>query len=220
MSQVTGLIATICGRGAACPKLCPVAPDAPCPVLSPLFTRPPALYNSLSPQAPSPPSPKHFHTRPALISQAPVRSCESPPCALRTSESCCCSPAPCVYICVRPPQSTFRSSTSFAPLLAYPASRTNQFAQASDPIQSSSQPAPQPTPKLSQSSKMGMSYRRYLSGARIYGCLTCKTHLATIHSMISRVRSLVIPFLACPPCAHKPSYMTGIQRAARTSLPL
>lgn len=102
MSQVTGLIATICGRGAACPKLCPVAPDAPCPVLSPLFTRPPALYNSLSPQAPSPPSPKHFHTRPALISQAPVRFCESPPCALRTSESCCCSPAPCVYICVRP----------------------------------------------------------------------------------------------------------------------
>ncbi|KAH9937460.1 Yippee/Mis18 [Fomitopsis serialis] len=34
---------------------------------------------------------------------------------------------------------------------------------------------------------MGMSYRRYLNGARIYGCSTCKTHLATIHSMISRV---------------------------------
>ncbi|OBZ79008.1 hypothetical protein A0H81_00536 [Grifola frondosa] len=33
---------------------------------------------------------------------------------------------------------------------------------------------------------MGMSYRRYLSGARIYGCSTCRTHLATIHSMISR----------------------------------
>jgi len=33
---------------------------------------------------------------------------------------------------------------------------------------------------------MGMSYRRYLNGERIYGCSTCKTHLATIHSMISR----------------------------------
>ncbi|KAK0465313.1 Yippee/Mis18 [Desarmillaria tabescens] len=33
---------------------------------------------------------------------------------------------------------------------------------------------------------MGMSYRRYLAGERIYGCSTCKTHLATIHSMISR----------------------------------
>ena len=40
------------------------------------------------------------------------------------------------------------------------------------------------------SDNMGMSYRRYLSGERIYGCSTCKTHLATIHSMMSRVRSL------------------------------
>jgi hypothetical protein len=35
---------------------------------------------------------------------------------------------------------------------------------------------------------MGMSYRQYLSGPRIYGCSTCKTHLASISSMISRVR--------------------------------
>jgi len=34
---------------------------------------------------------------------------------------------------------------------------------------------------------MGMSYRRYLAGARVYGCLSCRTHLTTIHSMISRV---------------------------------
>jgi hypothetical protein len=34
---------------------------------------------------------------------------------------------------------------------------------------------------------MGMSYRRYLAGERIYGCSKCRTHLATIHSMISRV---------------------------------
>ena len=40
------------------------------------------------------------------------------------------------------------------------------------------------------SDDMGMSYRRYLSGERIYGCSTCKTHLATIHSMMSRVSSL------------------------------
>ncbi|EIW86417.1 yippee-like protein [Coniophora puteana RWD-64-598 SS2] len=33
---------------------------------------------------------------------------------------------------------------------------------------------------------MGMKYRQYLAGERIYGCSTCKTHLATIHSMISR----------------------------------
>ncbi|KAG8220007.1 Yippee/Mis18 [Butyriboletus roseoflavus] len=33
---------------------------------------------------------------------------------------------------------------------------------------------------------MGMKYRRYLAGERIYGCSKCKTHLATIHSMISR----------------------------------
>ncbi|KAJ3926097.1 MAG: yippee-like protein [Lentinula lateritia] len=33
---------------------------------------------------------------------------------------------------------------------------------------------------------MGMSYRRYLYGERVYGCSKCKTHLATIHSMISR----------------------------------
>ena len=40
-----------------------------------------------------------------------------------------------------------------------------------------------------QRTKMGMSYRRYLTGERIYGCSKCKTHLATIHSMISRVSS-------------------------------
>ncbi|KAJ7572108.1 Yippee/Mis18, partial [Mycena floridula] len=27
---------------------------------------------------------------------------------------------------------------------------------------------------------------RYLTGQRIYGCSTCKTHLTTIHAMISR----------------------------------
>jgi hypothetical protein len=40
-----------------------------------------------------------------------------------------------------------------------------------------------------QRTKMGMSYRRYLTGERIYGCSKCKTHLATIHSMMSRVSS-------------------------------
>lgn len=34
---------------------------------------------------------------------------------------------------------------------------------------------------------MGMSHRQYLVGQRIYGCMKCKTHLATIHSMMSRV---------------------------------
>ena len=36
---------------------------------------------------------------------------------------------------------------------------------------------------------MGMVYRIYLEGERIYGCANCKTHLATIHSMMSRVSS-------------------------------
>ena len=35
-----------------------------------------------------------------------------------------------------------------------------------------------------------MVYRIYLEGERIYGCANCKTHLATIHSMMSRVSSL------------------------------
>ncbi|KAJ3551037.1 hypothetical protein NMY22_g38 [Coprinellus aureogranulatus] len=35
---------------------------------------------------------------------------------------------------------------------------------------------------------MGMTYRQYLSGPRIYGCSGCKTHLATIDSMMSRAR--------------------------------
>lgn len=43
---------------------------------------------------------------------------------------------------------------------------------------------------------MGMSYRRYLSGERIYGCSKCKTHLATIHTMMSRViETLIMMFL-------------------------
>ncbi|KAI0034932.1 yippee-like protein [Vararia minispora EC-137] len=33
---------------------------------------------------------------------------------------------------------------------------------------------------------MGMTYRRYLAGARVYGCSNCRTHLSTINSMISK----------------------------------
>ncbi|KAH8120548.1 yippee-like protein [Phellopilus nigrolimitatus] len=33
---------------------------------------------------------------------------------------------------------------------------------------------------------MGMRFRQYLAGSRIYGCSKCRTHLATIHTMISR----------------------------------
>ena len=35
---------------------------------------------------------------------------------------------------------------------------------------------------------MGQSHRRYLVGQRVFGCSTCFTHLATIESMLSRVR--------------------------------
>jgi len=33
---------------------------------------------------------------------------------------------------------------------------------------------------------MGQSHREYLVGQRIFGCSACRTHLATIDSMISR----------------------------------
>jgi hypothetical protein len=62
---------------------------------------------------------------------------------------------------------------------------------------------------------MGMSYRRYLSGERIYGCSKCKTHLATIHTMMSRVMKHLIhglPWLTI--------HATGIQRPAWSSVPL
>ncbi len=45
---------------------------------------------------------------------------------------------------------------------------------------------------------MGMRYRQYLAGARIYGCLACKTHLATIHCMVSRVRPARLSPIAKP----------------------
>ncbi|EFP88595.1 hypothetical protein PGT21_036684 [Puccinia graminis f. sp. tritici] len=33
---------------------------------------------------------------------------------------------------------------------------------------------------------MGLKHREFLSGSRIFGCSTCRTHLATIDNMISR----------------------------------
>ncbi|OAV90222.1 hypothetical protein PTTG_00711 [Puccinia triticina 1-1 BBBD Race 1] len=33
---------------------------------------------------------------------------------------------------------------------------------------------------------MGLQHREFLSGSRIFGCSTCRTHLATIDHMISR----------------------------------
>jgi hypothetical protein len=63
--------------------------------------------------------------------------------------------------------------------------------------------------------RMGMSYRRYLSGERIYGCSTCKTHLATIHSMISRVW-----ISSCQDINILTSTNTiGFQRSTRKSIP-
>lgn len=35
--------------------------------------------------------------------------------------------------------------------------------------------------------KMGMTHKQYLSSSRIFGCQKCRTHLATIDSLISRV---------------------------------
>ena len=62
---------------------------------------------------------------------------------------------------------------------------------------------------------MGMKYRRYLAGERIYGCSKCKTHLATIHSMISRVSVLEYSAPALPLTITK-----GVQWPARACLSL
>jgi hypothetical protein len=70
---------------------------------------------------------------------------------------------------------------------------------------------------------MGMSYRRYLSGERIYGCSTCKTHLATIHTMMSRVSLLYhdVPTFTSQQHETDPAGVTtGIQRSAWESLSL
>ena len=45
-----------------------------------------------------------------------------------------------------------------------------------------------------------MRYRQYLAGPRIYGCSKCRTHLATINSMLSRVCRAVLPY---PHCHHQ-----------------
>lgn len=35
--------------------------------------------------------------------------------------------------------------------------------------------------------EMGFKHRHYLSGSKVYSCSVCRTHMATIESMISRV---------------------------------
>jgi hypothetical protein len=62
---------------------------------------------------------------------------------------------------------------------------------------------------------MGMTYRQYLTGPRIYGCSTCRTHLATISSMISRVRLDKLTW-----GGPDPSPYAGVQRSARACIPL
>lgn len=67
-------------------------------------------------------------------------------------------------------------------------------------------------------SAMGMSYRQYLAGARIYGCSTCKTHLATIHSMLSRVSPG--RFLARMRFTYPTTTILGFQRPTRQGISL
>lgn len=43
---------------------------------------------------------------------------------------------------------------------------------------------------------MGQIHHKYLSDVRVFGCLKCHTHLATISSMLSRVSDS--PLLAWP----------------------
>ena len=39
-----------------------------------------------------------------------------------------------------------------------------------------------------KSEEMGLAYNVYLNAAKIYGCKSCKTHLADHDEIISRVR--------------------------------
>lgn len=48
---------------------------------------------------------------------------------------------------------------------------------------------------------MGLAYNVYLNAKRIYGCKTCKTHLADHDEIISRVRH---PSLFYPPFLSHP----------------
>lgn len=60
-----------------------------------------------------------------------------------------------------------------------------------------------------------MRYRQYLAGARIYGCLSCHAHLATIHHMISRASAT--SFIAQVSFSY---FITGVQWPTRACLPL
>lgn len=59
---------------------------------------------------------------------------------------------------------------------------------------------------------MGLQYNTYLSSTKIYGCKTCKTHLANHDDIISRVSSSFVPPLntplCCPP-SPSPSQIPG-----------
>jgi hypothetical protein len=48
---------------------------------------------------------------------------------------------------------------------------------------------------------MGLAYPTYLNSNRIYGCKTCKTHLANHDDIISRVRP---PLLSYPHLTTQP----------------
>lgn len=49
---------------------------------------------------------------------------------------------------------------------------------------------------------MGLVYNDYLSSDKIYGCKNCKTHLSKHESLVSRVRS---PLLPSPPPTPQPN---------------
>lgn len=165
-----------------------LAPDVPCPCLSPPFTRLPSYITLLSLRSP----PLHpQHTRHNLPDgPRPARLV-----ALATGELVCSRPL--VYV---PPAIALQiHPTGLSPLVRrkrgqFCASRVIAQLLATPPDQPANHTSP---PNLTPNTldNMGMSYRRYLSGARIYGCCKCRTHLATIHSMISRVRAPLSPHL-------------------------
>jgi hypothetical protein len=65
---------------------------------------------------------------------------------------------------------------------------------------------------------MGLTYNTYLNSSRIYGCKTCKSHLANHEDIISRVRfPLSLCFLLLPPTHSNPTNTPTFALQNRTS---
>jgi hypothetical protein len=61
--------------------------------------------------------------------------------------------------------------------------------------------------------EMGLAYNTYLNSSKIYGCKTCKAHLANHDEIVSRVR-----LLPCPTTPNTAPYLTVMSFTYPSSL--